>query len=61
MYPLKARSRHLVSLQKPEEGEATGWRLCNTVVACWIHKLRTADRHTQEQEINFCVAKDSAW
>jgi len=52
--PLK--SRHLASLEKAEEGEATGCRLCccmlNTQVThLWPH---AAD---QEQEINFVWPK----
>ena len=44
-------------LEKPDEGGALG---ANYVVACWIHKSCTCDRHTQldqEQEINFVWPK----
>jgi len=45
-------------LQKPEEGEATGCRIC--VVAWWIHKSHTRDCHrhlTWNRKLILCGQK----
>ena len=50
---LKAKSRHLTSLERPEECEATG---CRLVWLHAIHKSRICGQHTQ-LEMNFVWPK----